>query len=70
MVLKLYSFEKSTCGQRAAMILNEKNVSFELHVVQLPERFTPEFLSKQPFGQVPYIVRCSYDYPDPLTDRF
>jgi len=37
MVLKLYAFPNSACGQRVAAVLNEKEVSFELHVVEVAE---------------------------------
>ena len=57
MVLKLYAFPNSACGQRVAAALNEKEVPFELHVVEVAEIKTPEYLENQPFGQVPYIVR-------------
>ncbi|KAH8824633.1 glutathione S-transferase [Flagelloscypha sp. PMI_526] len=48
MVLKLYSFERSTCGQR---------VPFEFVSIDAMkgEHKAPEFLKHQPFGQVPYI---------------
>lgn len=59
MVLQLYSFANSTCGLRVAAVLNEKEVPFELHVVGMAELKTPEYLEKQPFGQVPYIVSCA-----------
>jgi len=61
MVLKLYSAARSTCGQRVAMVLNEKGVPFELNVIDLTkgEHKAPEFVEKQPFGQVPYLVRRS-----------
>jgi len=56
MVLKLYSFPRSACGQRVAVILNEKGIPFEFHAMEFGEQKMPEYLEKQPFGQVPYIV--------------
>jgi hypothetical protein len=59
MVLKLYGTGQSTCTRRVATVLHEKNIAFELVVVDLMkgEHKSPEYLKKQPFGQVPYIVR-------------
>jgi len=58
MGLKLYSFPGSACGQRVAVVLNEKGIPFEFKLVDFAagDIKTPEFLEKQPFGQVPYIV--------------
>ncbi|TEB33526.1 glutathione S-transferase [Coprinellus micaceus] len=57
MVLKLYGWPKSTCTQRVGLALIEKKVPFEFIMVDLfkGESKTPEYLAKQPFGQVPYI---------------
>ncbi|KAF8972268.1 glutathione S-transferase [Flammula alnicola] len=57
MVLKLYGSALSTCTRRVAVVLHEKQVPFEFHNVDLSkgEHKTPEYLKKQPFGQVPYI---------------
>ncbi|KAG5634673.1 hypothetical protein H0H81_001136 [Sphagnurus paluster] len=53
MTLKLYG----TRVQRVITVLNEKGVPFELIEVDLMkgEHKAPQFLEKQPFGQVPYI---------------
>lgn len=58
MVLKLYGFPFSTCTRRVALVLKEKNVPYELVVVDLSkgEQKAPAFLERQPFGVVPYIV--------------
>ncbi|CCM05619.1 uncharacterized protein FIBRA_07848 [Fibroporia radiculosa] len=58
MVLKLYGFPLSTCTRRVALVLKEKNVPYELVPVDLTknEHKSAEFMTKQPFGQVPYIV--------------
>ncbi|RDB29481.1 hypothetical protein Hypma_014953 [Hypsizygus marmoreus] len=57
MVLKLHGSPLSTCTKRVATVLIEKKVPFELIEVNLSagEHKTPEYLKKQPFGQVPYI---------------
>ncbi|KAF8055556.1 glutathione S-transferase [Lyophyllum atratum] len=57
MVLKLYGASISTCVRRVAAVLLEKQVPFELIAVDFAKREhkSPEFLEKQPFGQMPYI---------------
>jgi glutathione S-transferase len=57
MVLKLYGSVQSTCTKRVATILKEKQVPFEFFPINFAtgEHKTPEYLKKQPFGQVPYI---------------
>ncbi|KAJ3572231.1 hypothetical protein NP233_g3217 [Leucocoprinus birnbaumii] len=57
MVLKLHSFPNSPNVTRVAVILHEKKVPFELVNVSLAggENKTPDYLAKQPFGQVPYL---------------
>ncbi|KAK7044188.1 hypothetical protein VNI00_007908 [Paramarasmius palmivorus] len=57
MVLKLYSHPNSTCGLRVATVLYEKQIPYEFYPVDFAkgEHKTPEYLEKQPFGQVPYI---------------
>lgn len=57
MVLKLYGLHASAFVRLVAAVLIEKQVPFELVVVNLSkgESKTPEFLSKHPFGQVPLI---------------
>jgi glutathione S-transferase len=58
MVLKLYGPALSTCTCHIAIVLHEKQVPFELHPINFAkgEHKVPEFLARQPFGQVPYIV--------------
>lgn len=60
MVLKLYGMAQSTCTKRVALILKEKEVPFEFHAVDVAkgEHKSADYVKKQPFGQVPYIV-CS-----------
>ncbi|KLO20037.1 glutathione S-transferase-like protein [Schizopora paradoxa] len=56
--LVLYGFPMSTCTCRVAVVLKEKGIPFELKSVDLftGEHKSPEFLAKQPFGQVPVLV--------------
>ena len=58
MVLKLYGTAISTNTQHVAVALKEKQVPFEFVFIDLAkgEHKSPEFLKKQPFGQIPYIV--------------
>jgi glutathione S-transferase len=58
MVLKLYGSYKSPFVRLAAAILREKQVPFEHLAVDFAngESKTPEYLAKQPFGQIPYLV--------------
>ncbi|KAF8149090.1 glutathione S-transferase [Crassisporium funariophilum] len=57
MVLKLYGSRLFTCTRRVAAVLHEKQVPFTLVEVDWKkgEHKSPEYLEKQPFGQVPYI---------------
>ena len=59
MVLKLYGSPESPFVLLVAAVLLEKKVPFEVVLVDLSkgEQKTPEYLTKHPFGQVPYIVR-------------
>ena len=58
MVLKLYGIPLSTCTRRVAVVAHEVNAPFELVEVDFMkgEHKGPEFLKKQPFGQVPVLV--------------
>lgn len=59
MPIKLYGHPLTTCTRRVLVILEEKQVPYELIVIDIPngkEHKTPEYLTKQPFGVVPYIV--------------
>ncbi|KAF9231974.1 glutathione S-transferase [Melanogaster broomeanus] len=58
MVLKLYGFPISTCTRLVALICKEKEIPYELIVVDLTkgEQKTPAFMQHQPFGVIPYIV--------------
>lgn len=58
MVLQLTGSPVSTCTRRVAMVLHEKKVPFVFNAVDISkgEHKTPEFIAKQPFGQVPFLV--------------
>lgn len=58
MVLKLYGIYRSPSVRLVAAVLLEKQVPYELVVIDYDNREhkTPEYLTKQPFGQIPYIV--------------
>ena len=58
MVLKLYGSPSSGAVRLVAFILREKEVPFELIPIDFSkkEQKSPEYLEKQPFGQVPCIV--------------
>lgn len=61
MVLKLYGHPNSTCTIRVLTILYEKDVPFELVTVNMQkgEHKTAEYLEKQAFGVIPYLVSLS-----------
>ena len=58
MVLKLFGDPLSTCTLSVAIVFHEKQVPFEFHSIDFAkgEHKSPEYLRKQPFGQVPYLV--------------
>jgi glutathione S-transferase len=58
MVLKLYGIFGTPWVRLATTILLEKQVPFELVSVDLAngEHKSPEYLAKNPFGQIPLIV--------------
>ena len=60
MVLKLYGTAGSRWVRLVATVLLEKKVPFEFILVDFSKREhkSPEYTSKHPFGQVPYIVSC------------
>ncbi|KAJ3554836.1 hypothetical protein NP233_g12342 [Leucocoprinus birnbaumii] len=57
MVLTLWGSPLSTCTRRVATVLHEKKVPFKFVPIDLGkgEHKTPQFLSLQPFGQVPVL---------------
>ncbi|KAK7026193.1 glutathione S-transferase [Favolaschia claudopus] len=56
-ILKLYGWPESTATWRVAIVLHEAKVPFEFVNVNIlnADYKTPEYLEKQPFGQIPYI---------------
>jgi glutathione S-transferase len=59
MVLKVYGDRRTPATLRAAIVLQEKNIPYEFHHVDLEkgEHKHSDYVVNQPFGQVPYIVR-------------
>jgi glutathione S-transferase len=59
MVLKLHGMAFSTCTRRVAIVLLEKKVPFQFVPISAAktELKSAAHLEKQPFGEVPYIVR-------------
>ncbi|KAI4299668.1 hypothetical protein L6164_033103 [Bauhinia variegata] len=57
MVVKVYGPTRAACPQRVLACLLEKEVEFEVMPINLDEgeHKQPDFLLKQPFGQVPVI---------------
>jgi glutathione S-transferase len=58
MVLTLYGNAQSTCTKRVATVMKETSTPFKFVEVDYANgaHKAPEFLTKQPFGQVPYLV--------------
>ena len=58
MVLKLYGSDLSTTTPVVALVLHKLNVPFGYKQVDMlrDEHKHPDFVAKQPFGCVPYIV--------------
>lgn len=58
MVVKLYGAAQSTATKRAAVVLLEKGVPFEFIALDTAnlEHKSPEYIAKQPFGQMPLLV--------------
>jgi len=57
-MVKLYGYPMSTCTRLVALVCMEKEIPYELIKIDLAkgEHKFPDFVAKQPFGQVPYIV--------------
>jgi glutathione S-transferase len=58
MVLTLYGHPQSTCTKRVLTVLKETNTPYEFVLIDLVKgaHKAPEFLAKQPFGQMPALV--------------
>jgi glutathione S-transferase len=59
LAFKLHGAPLSTCTRRVALIAKERNVPYEVVVVDFSkgEHKAPGYLQRQPFGQVPYIIQ-------------
>jgi glutathione S-transferase len=57
MVIKIHGSPKSTCTQRVAVVLSEKQVPYEIVALDFAkaEHKSPAYLQKQPFGQIPVL---------------
>ncbi|KAL5811914.1 hypothetical protein ACOSQ3_026864 [Xanthoceras sorbifolium] len=57
MVVKVYGPVRAACPQRVLACLLEKGIEFEIVHVDLDygDQKRPEFLVRQPFGQVPFV---------------
>lgn len=65
MVLKLYAHTISPSSSLVVAVLHEKEIPFEFVTVELfkEENKKPEFLTKNPFGQIPCIVSKELEKP-------
>ena len=56
--MKLYHFPASTCSQKVRVVLAEKGVEFESHVVNLltGEQHSPDYVKLNPAHVVPTAV--------------
>lgn len=73
MVLKIYGNIFASCTQRVITVLKELGIAYELVTVDLMsgETKTKEYLeNRQPFGQVPSLVRIFFFRADELTERW
>ncbi|KZP19000.1 thioredoxin-like protein [Athelia psychrophila] len=72
MVLKLYGNPISTCTKCAVVVLKEKNVPFKFIAIYFSkgEHKAPDFVAKQPFGQVPLLIRSHLLILFPDDDGF
>lgn len=54
----IYGMANSMATQRATVVCEEKNIPYELRLVDLfkGEHKTPEYLKEHPFGAIPYMV--------------
>lgn len=60
-MLKLYHAAHSTCSQKVRLVLSEKNIEWEDHLINLAtnEHLRPEYLAINPNGVVPTLVHDS-----------
>jgi glutathione S-transferase len=66
MVVRLFGIPSSTCTKRVAVVAAEIGAPYELFAIDpvKGEQKTAEYLKKQPFGQIPYIVSMPYLIPN------
>ena len=71
MAIKLYGAYASPWVRLVAAILKEKEVPYELVPVDFANKQhkSPEYLSKHPFGQIPYLVCDILAITCPITQR-
>ncbi len=57
MVIKVHGVKGSTCTQRVLTALHEKNVPFELVVIDFAkaEHKSEKYMKLQPFGKIPVL---------------
>lgn len=57
MTIKVYGHAGAACTKRVLITLHELNLPYELIKIDLGkgEQRTPDFLTKHPFGKVPYL---------------
>lgn len=57
MVLKIHGSPQSTCTQRVATVLIEKQVPYEVIPINfaIKEHKSPAHLEKHPFGKIPVL---------------
>ena len=62
MVVKIFGSAMATCTMRVLVVAKELKVPVELVGVNFAtaEHKSPEYLKKQPFGQMPYIVSIAW----------
>lgn len=61
MVVTLYGSPITTCTKRVLVVMKELDLPYNFVPIDVfkGEHKSKEFLEKQPFGQVPYIVRIN-----------
>jgi glutathione S-transferase len=71
MAFRLHGFPQSTCTRRVAHIARERNIPYEVVLVNpaVGEHKQPPHLAHQPFGQVPYVVvrRLYFESPPAIV---
>lgn len=67
--IKLYHFPGSLCSQKVKLVLAEKNLDWESHLVNLLtfENLTPDYMRLNPKGVVPTLVHNGKAVCDSIT---